>query len=142
MKKHKGVFIAAALMAVIILFFKWFLLELDIFLHPPHARVPAVLTMLYTAQQVYYADQGYYAEDVARLGVPLPESKFFLYRIPVLTDTSFTISAVVIKKYRKTKIGDSLGINEQGHRSASGWLKKVLPDWNKTEAMAIDRHKP
>jgi hypothetical protein len=140
MKKQIIIFITVALVTVIILFFKWFLLELDIFLHPPHARVPAVLTMLYTAQQVFYADQGYYAEDLARLGVPVPESKFYLYRIPVSTDTSFTISAVVIKEYRKTKIGDSLGINEQGHRSASGWLKKVLPVWNKTEATAIDGH--
>ncbi len=131
MKKIRNILIAAVLTTATAIFLKWFLFELDVFLHPPHDRVSGVLTMLRTAQHAFYAEQGYYAEDIAMLGVPLPESKFFIYRIPALNDTSFTISAVVVKRYRKTIVGDSLSIDHLGCRTASGWLKKVLPDWSR-----------
>jgi prepilin-type N-terminal cleavage/methylation domain-containing protein len=98
------------------------------------SEFPTQLAAMYTGEMAYQAERGKYVTSLTHLKdsgcIDVPgTSRWFIYRIPRATSSSFVASAKVNNVFGFAQTSDSAAIDQTGSRSATNALKRYCPNW-------------
>lgn len=94
------------------------------------SEFPTVLTGIYTQQEAYKAERGFYLTGFDSLSIPDPNpSNWFTYTNTSTDSVTFIAKAQVKERFGNATTSDTAAINQAGAKTATATLLGYVPSW-------------